>query len=130
MPNLNDCRFMGNLGADPEMRFTPKGTPVTTASIAVNWYGKTDGNIDFDKNGADWIRLTAYGDTATRLNELHKGDSLYVETTYRTRSWTDDKKETHYAHSFIIRRIKVLRLRNGHEPAETIEDDAVAVEDS
>jgi len=80
--------LIGNLGSDPEMRFTPSGTPVTSFSIATNRvYTASDGER---KQETEWFRVTAWRKQAESCNQfLTKGKLVYVEGSLRTRTWED-----------------------------------------
>ena len=70
--------LIGNLGKDPEMRFTPSGQPVTTMSVATNRrYNNTDGQ---PVKETTWFRITVWGKQAEACNQhLHKGSRVLVE---------------------------------------------------
>ena len=57
--------FIGNLGRDPEMRYTPNGKPVTQFSVAVS-HSKPDGQGGWVDEGTDWFRVSVFGDRAER----------------------------------------------------------------
>ena len=76
--NLNKVQFIGNLGRDPEMRFTPNGKAVTNISVAVNrvWTGQ-DGQ---KQKITTWYRVNTWDKRAETINnQLSKGDQVYVE---------------------------------------------------
>lgn len=90
MPSLNRCAFMGNLGRDPEMRYTPSGQPVTNFSVAVNRRWQKD---DEWQEETTWVNCILWGPQAERAAEsLRKGNLVYVEGRYGDDSWED--KET------------------------------------
>ncbi len=88
MSSLNKILLIGNLGKDPEIRYTPDGSPVATFSIATseNWT---------DKNGTrqehtEWHNIVAWNKLADLSKRfLSKGRQVYVEGRLRTRDWTD-----------------------------------------
>ena len=88
MASLTKIMLIGNLGSDPEMRFTPSGTPVTSFSIATNRvYTAPDGER---KQETEWFRVTAWRKQAESCNQfLTKGKLVYVEGSLRTRTWED-----------------------------------------
>jgi single-strand DNA-binding protein len=84
---LNKVMIIGNLGRDPEMKYTPQGTPVTTFSVAVsrNWKSP-DGQLSEE---TEWFRVVAWERLAETCNEyLHKGSKVYIEGRLKTRKWT------------------------------------------
>ncbi|HEX9015836.1 MAG TPA: single-stranded DNA-binding protein [Chloroflexota bacterium] len=86
MAGLCKAMIIGNLGRDPEMRFTPNGKPVTTFSVAVNRvYNTTEGER---KEETEWFRVSAWNKLAETCSQyLHKGSRVYVEGRLRTRTW-------------------------------------------
>jgi len=88
MASLTKVMLIGNLGSDPEMRFTPSGTPVTSFSIATNRvYTAPDGER---KQETEWFRVTAWRKQAESCNQfLTKGKLVYVEGSLRSRTWED-----------------------------------------
>ena len=75
------CKVMiiGNLGADPEMRYTPNGRPVTQFNVAVNQSTKNQQTGEWVE-ATDWFRISVWGDRAERAAEnLRKGNRVFVE---------------------------------------------------
>jgi single-strand DNA-binding protein len=88
--------IIGNLGRDPEMRYTPNGRPVTEFSVAVG-HSKPDGAGGWIDEGTDWYRVTVWGDRAERTAEqFRKGNKVFVEGRFRTREYEakDGQKRT------------------------------------
>ena len=88
--------IIGNLGRDPEMRYTPNGRPVTEFSVAVG-HSKPDGSGGWIDEGTDWFRVTVWGDRAERTAEqFRKGNKVFVEGRFRTREYEakDGQKRT------------------------------------
>jgi single-strand DNA-binding protein len=88
MVSLTKIMLIGNLGTDPEMRFTPSGNPVTSFNVATNRvYTTSDGER---KQETEWFRVTAWRKQAESCNQfLTKGKLVYVEGSLRTRTWED-----------------------------------------
>ncbi len=88
MVSLTKIMLIGNLGTDPEMRFTPSGTPVASFSLATNRvYTTSDGER---KQETEWFRVSAWRKQAESCNQfLTKGQRVYVEGSLRTRTWED-----------------------------------------
>ncbi len=81
-------QIIGNLGRDPEMRFTQGGTPVTNFSVAVNrsWQSR-DGEM---REETEWFRVVAWARMAEIANEyLRRGRQVYVDGRQATRTWQD-----------------------------------------
>ena len=84
--SLNKAMIIGNLGRDPEMRYTPNGQAVTQFTVAVNRNYK-DANGEW-KEETEWFRVVAWGPLAERTAEyLRKGRKVYVEGRLQTRNW-------------------------------------------
>src|SRR3990172_402162 len=84
--------LVGNLGRDPELRYTPSGMAVANLNIATNemWTDKSGEK----KERTEWHRVVVWGKQAEVLNSyLSKGRQVYVEGSLQTRSW-DDKSGT------------------------------------
>jgi single-strand DNA-binding protein len=79
--------IIGNLGRDPEMRYTPNGRPVTEFSVAVNQSTKNQQTGEWVE-ATDWFRVTVWGDRAERTAEqVRKGNRVFVEGRFRTREY-------------------------------------------
>jgi single-strand DNA-binding protein len=106
--SVNKVTLLGHLGKDPEMKYTPQGTPVVKFSMATNERWK-------DKNGewqdrAEWHNLVAWQRLAEIISEYcHKGSQLYVEGRLQTRSWDDkETKQKKYMTEIVVNEIVLL----------------------
>jgi single-strand DNA-binding protein len=80
--------IIGNLGRDPEMRYTPSGRPVTEFSVAVSHRSRDAQTGTWADDGTDWYRVTVWGDRAERTAEqFRKGNKVFVEGRFRTREY-------------------------------------------
>ena len=89
MASVNKVILVGNLGRDPEVRYSPDGTAICNLSIAttVQWKDKTTGSR---KEETEWHRVIMYNRLAEIAGEyLKKGRSVYVEGRLKTRKWQD-----------------------------------------
>lgn len=91
------CKMLliGNLGRDPEMRYTPSGRPVTQFTLAVN--RNTKNQAGEWQEQTEWFRVTAWGQLAERTAEqLRKGSKVFVEGRFQSREWEaqDGQKRT------------------------------------
>lgn len=86
MASLNKVFLIGNVGTDPEMRYTPNGNPVTSFRIATNRVFNTpDGER---KQETEWFTVIVWSKLAENCNQfLTKGQRVYVEGRLRTRTW-------------------------------------------
>lgn len=123
MRGINKAILIGNLGRDPEIRFTTSGGAVANFSIATT-------NVYTDKNGerqevTEWHRIVAWGRLAEICNEyLTKGSSVYIEGSIRTRSWEDKEGKTRYTTEIVARDMQML----GRRAAQSSPDDATVSE--
>jgi single-strand DNA-binding protein len=86
--SVNKVILVGNLGQDPEGRFTPQGTAVTNLNVATNESWKDQSGEIQDR--AEWHRVVMYGKMAETANEyMHKGQLVYIEGRLQTREWED-----------------------------------------
>lgn len=95
MAGLCKATIIGNLGRDPEMRYTPSGKPVTSFSVACNRvYTTAEGER---REETEWFRVIAWGKLAETCSQiLSKGRRVYVEGRLQTRTWEgqDGQKRT------------------------------------
>lgn len=84
--SLSKIILIGNLGSDPEMRYTPNGKAVTSFSVATNRRYTTSAGES--KEETDWFRISVWGRQAEQCNQfLSKGKQVYVEGRLHARSW-------------------------------------------
>jgi single-strand DNA-binding protein len=85
--SFNKIIVVGNLGRDPELRYTPQGTPVTSFSLATN-ERETRGGEKVDVTM--WFDVTLFGRQAEVASQyLAKGKQVYIEGRFRSEEWTD-----------------------------------------
>ena len=86
MASLNKITLIGNVGSDPEMRYTPNGKAVTSFRMATNFrYSGPDGER---REETEWFRVSVWGRQAESCNQfLSKGRRVYVEGRLRSRNW-------------------------------------------
>jgi single-strand DNA-binding protein len=115
--SLNKAMIIGNLGRDPEMRYTPSGQAVTQFTVAVNRnYKDHEGNWQEE---TEWFRVVAWGPTGERAAEnLRKGNKVYVEGRLQTRQWEGQDGQKRYTTELIADRIQNLERRVREEGAE------------
>ena len=89
--SLNKVILIGNLGQDPEARFTPQGTAVTNLSVATNEAWKDQGGELQERT--EWHKIVLYGRMAETASEyMKKGQMVYVEGRLNTREWEDQNQ--------------------------------------
>jgi single-strand DNA-binding protein len=108
--SLNKAMIIGNLGRDPEMRYTPSGQAVTQFTVAVNRNFKDhDGNWQEE---TEWFRVVAWGPLAERTAEyLRKGRKVYVEGRLQTRQWEGQDGQKRYTTELIAQTVTPLDPR-------------------
>src|SRR3954452_11405604 len=113
MASVNKVIVIGNLGRDPEIRYTPNGNAVCNVSVATTrtWKAKDSG----DKvEATEWHRVVFYDRLAEIAGEyLKKGRSVYVEGRLKTRKWQDKDGAEKYTTEIIAEEMKMLGGREG-----------------
>lgn len=127
MPSLNKVTIIGNVGNEPEMRFTPNGKPVTSFRVATNWvYNSPEGER---MQETEWFSVVAWNKLAEQCNQfLGKGKLVYVEGRIHTRNWESQDGQSHSRIEVIANRVIFLD-RKGAAPlaeGEKPEDAGVA----
>jgi len=125
MPALNRVQLIGNLGRDPEARFTANGKKYAVFSIAVNRAWKS---ADGEKQQAtDWFLVNAWGKLGeTCLEYLKKGRLVFIEGRLRSERWED--KESGEPHSrTVVVALNVQMLDRKPDEAEVVAEDEEAV---
>lgn len=105
---INKVILIGNLGADPEMRYTQQNTAIANISIATSeiWKDKQTGE---QKEQTEWHRCVAYQRLAEIIGEYaKKGSKVYVEGTLKTRKWTDQNGVERYTTEIQIKELQLL----------------------
>jgi single-strand DNA-binding protein len=84
---LSKIQIIGNLGRDPELRYTPNGRPVASFTVAVNQSQKNQQTGEWIES-TDWFRVSVWGDRGERVAEqLRKGSRVFVDGRFRTREY-------------------------------------------
>ncbi|MBX7112032.1 MAG: single-stranded DNA-binding protein [Dehalococcoidia bacterium] len=112
MASLNKVMIIGNLGADPEMRYTANGNAVTTFNVATNesW---TDQQGE-RRERTEWFSVVTWNRLAeTCAQYLTKGRQVYVEGRLQTRSWEGQDGQKRYRTEVIAETVRFLGGRDG-----------------
>ena len=107
---VNKVILIGNLGADPEVKYTPNGVPVANISLATSesW---TDRNGERQER-TEWHRLVLWRKVAEIAGQyLKKGSKIYVEGRLQTRSWDDQSGQKRYTTEIDVRDMQMLDSR-------------------
>jgi single-strand DNA-binding protein len=99
--------LVGNCGADPELRYTPAGTAVTTVNLATS--EKFNGSDGSKQERTEWHRLVFWRQLAEICGKyLHKGKQIYVEGKLQTRKWQDQSGIDRYTTEIIVDKMQML----------------------
>lgn len=112
MASVNKVILVGNLGADPEVRYLPSGEAVANLRLATTdtWKDK-DGN---KQEATEWHRVSYFGRQAEVCGQyLKKGSQIYVEGSIRTRKWQDKDGQDRYSTEIKGDRMQMLGGRQG-----------------
>ncbi|MGE5639886.1 MAG: single-stranded DNA-binding protein [Clostridia bacterium] len=113
MASVNKVIIVGNLGADPETRYTPSGDAVTNIRVATTdkWKDKASGEM---KEQTEWHRISFWGRLAEVAGEyLKKGSQVYIEGSLRTRKWQDKDGQDRYSTEIRGDVMQMLGRREG-----------------
>jgi len=120
--SLNKCMIIGNLGRDPEMRYTPSGQAVTQFTVATNRNFR-DAQGEWQSE-TEWFRVVVWGQQAERTAErLRKGNKVYVEGRIQTRQWEDQTGNKRYTTELVANQVSSLERRERDEDAQFGGDD-------
>jgi len=124
MASLNKTQLIGNLGADPEIRYMPDGTPTATVTVATTdtWKDKATGE---KKEKTEWHRVVFFKGLAEVVGEyLKKGSQIYVEGKLRTRKWTDKNGVERYTTEIVGQEMQMLGKKAANEVPSAPRGDA------
>ena len=104
---LNKAMIIGNLGDDPELRYTQSGTPVANMSIATNRSWTNDQGQKQERT--EWQRVVVFGRQAENCEQyLGKGRQVYVEGRIQTREWEDKSGSQRYTTEIVAQTVQFL----------------------
>lgn len=112
---LNKVMVIGNMGRDPELRYTPSGKPVASFSLASSrsWIAP-DGER---REETEWFNVVAWGGLAEICSQkLFKSQQVYVEGRLQTRSWEDERGQRHFRTEVIANEMIILGPREKSNP--------------
>lgn len=105
---INMVIIMGNVGVEPEVRYTPSGSAVTNLSIATSesWKDKQTGE---NQERTEWHRIVFYNKLAEIVGQyVRKGSKLYIKGSIRTRKWQDQSGQDRYTTEIIAEDMQML----------------------
>ncbi len=110
---VNKVILIGNLGSDPEVRYTPSGSAVANVNLATSesWRDKTSGEL---QDRTEWHRIVFFNRLAEIVGEyLRKGSKIYVEGSLRTRKWQDKNGVERHTTEIIANEMHILDSKGG-----------------
>ena len=122
MRGLNKVMIIGQLGRDPEMRYTPSGRPVTSFSVTTtrSWTS-SDGDR---REETEWFNVVAWGNLAEICKQyLHKGQPVYVEGRLQTRGWEDQEGKKHFRTELVANEVIILGERRVESSEEGLAEE-------
>jgi len=108
---INKVILIGNLGRDPEVRYTPNGTAVANVSLATSdsWKDKQTGEM---QDRTEWHRVVFFSRLAEIVSEyLKKGSKIYVEGRLQTKKWQDQNGNDRYTTEIVANEMQMLDSR-------------------
>jgi single-strand DNA-binding protein len=130
---LNKILVIGNVGTDPEMRYTPNGNPVTSFRLATNRrYTTSEGE---QREETEWFTITAWNRLAERCNQyVTKGMKIYAEGRLKSDSWTGNDGQMRFRNEIVANEVRFLDRAtpedtSGNEVAQAQTDVAQAQTD-
>ncbi|WP_200261226.1 single-stranded DNA-binding protein, partial [Halorhodospira neutriphila] len=110
---INKVILIGNLGRDPEVRYTASGSAVANVTLATSesWRDRQTGE---QQERTEWHRLVFFGRLAEIAGEyLRKGSKIYVEGRLQTRKWQDQNNQDRYTTEIVANEMQMLDSRGG-----------------
>lgn len=123
---INSCHLIGNLGQDPETRFTPEGRAITNFTIATSdsWKDKNSGQ---KMEKTEWHRIVAFGKVAEIIGEYaKKGSKVYVQGKIQTRKWQDKDGADKWTTEIVVNQFQLLDRKESQQTANAASQQAQA----
>jgi len=123
MASVNKVILVGNLGADPEVRYLPSGDAIANIRLATTdrYKDRTSGEM---KEATEWHRVAFFGRLAEIVNEyLKKGSAVYIEGRLRTRKWQGQDGQDRYSTEIVAEQMQMLGGRGGAGGGSGMGDD-------
>lgn len=115
---INKVILVGNLGQDPETRYTANNSAVTNLTIATSdtWTDKATGQ---KQERTEWHRVVVFNKLAEISQKyLRKGSKVYIEGSLRTRKWQDQQGQDRYTTEIVASDMQMLDSRSGDDSAD------------
>lgn len=110
---INKVILVGNLGRDPEVRYTPSGSAVANLAVATSesWKDKQTGE---QQERTEWHRVVMFNRLGEIAGEyLKKGSKVYIEGKLQTRKWQDNSGQDRYSTEIVANEMQMLDSRGG-----------------
>lgn len=115
---VNRVTILGNLGNDPELKYTASGSAIANLTMATSeeWNDKTTGE---KREAVEWHRVVLFGKLAEVASEyLRKGSQVYIEGQLRTRKWTDNAGVEKYTTEIVVGMNGVMQMLGGKQESK------------
>lgn len=115
---VNKCIILGNLGNDPEVKYTASGSAIANLTVATSesWNDKSTGE---KRESVEWHRVVLFGKLAEVAGEyLRKGSQVYIEGQLRTRKWTDQSGQEKYTTEIVVGMNGVMQMLGGKQESK------------
>ena len=112
---INKVILVGNLGNDPEVKYTASGSAIANLTVATSesWNDKATGE---KREAVEWHRVVLFGKLAEVAGEyLRKGSQVYIEGQLRTRKWTDQSGQEKYTTEIVVGMNGVMQMIGGKQ---------------
>lgn len=112
---VNRVTILGNLGNDPEVKYTASGSAIANLTVATSesWNDKATGE---KREAVEWHRVVLFGKLAEVAGEyLRKGSQVYIEGQLRTRKWTDQSGQEKYTTEIVVGMNGVMQMIGGKQ---------------
>ncbi len=125
----NNCRFIGRLGQEPELEYTPGGHAKIKMRLAIKERKKVN---DEWEHVTSWVRLLAFGNNAENIAEYaSKGDLIAFDTHFEERTWETDDGEKKWIYDFIVERWDIQsRVQRDEDDGPPEEEEEGEVEEA
>jgi single-strand DNA-binding protein len=117
---MNRIFIIGNLGRDPEVRYTPTGQMVASFSVATNYrYTDSQGQR---RSETEWFNCMAYGELAETCNQyLTKGQRVYIEGRLKSRTYQTRDGQTRFSNDITVTDVHFLSSRGADAPVSPVD---------
>lgn len=116
---VNKVILIGNIGQDPEVRYTPGGSAITNISVATSetWKDKQTGQ---SQERTEWHRVVFFNRLAEIAGEyLRKGSKVYIEGSLRTRKWQDQQGQDRFTTEIVANEMQMLDSRGSMDASQS-----------